>query len=105
MLPGCRLLVCCDIDQARAENGMSQIRLRLGHGRDRIVFRHTAVAEAFDLGKDEPHPVASLLAGAKLVADSRVDRLLRVDENPPLDKPYVDALLTCSRAISAAFGG
>jgi len=50
--------------------------------------------------------VAPILDGGKsLLAVVSMFRLLRVDENPPLDKPYVDALLTCSRAISAAFGG
>src|SRR5271165_1848668 len=59
---------------------MGEVGLRLVQRGEGVKDRRQAHAEALDLRKDEPHPVALLAARAKLGADLAVDRLLRVDE-------------------------
>src|ERR1700679_2770007 len=47
---------------------------------NRILVGSGADAQAFDLGKNEPHPVALLLAVSQLIANLGIDGALRVDE-------------------------
>src|SRR5262249_55017812 len=47
---------------------------------DGIFARHGAEAKAGDLREDEPHPVATLAAGAQFRADLIEDRILGFDE-------------------------
>ena len=66
--------------QPRPKDRVREIGLRLVERGDREADRHRALAEACDLGKDEPHPVALLSPGLKFLTHSIVGRRLRIDE-------------------------
>src|SRR5229473_3581788 len=64
-----------------SELGVIQVFRRFRHRRYGVLLRHCTVAEAFDLRKDVPHPVALLAAGAKFRLYLGVDGALSVDES------------------------
>jgi hypothetical protein len=47
---------------------------------DREAMGHRAMSKSGKLREDEPHPVALLLTATQFGNDSRVDRLLRIEE-------------------------
>ncbi|MNP04110.1 hypothetical protein D3C76_960160 [compost metagenome] len=59
---------------------MGQIGQGLLAVRNGVAAGHLAVAQAFKLGKDEPHPVAVLMAGAQLGNGAFEGRFLGIDE-------------------------
>src|ERR1035441_8122937 len=59
---------------------MRKVGFGLRAAGDGEVLRHVAGAEAGKLGKDEPHPVAALAAGAKLREHLREDAGLGIHE-------------------------
>src|SRR6266851_2851547 len=64
-----------------SELGVIQVFRRFRHRRYGVLLRHCTVAEAFDLRKDVPHPVALLAAGAKFCLYLGVDGALSIDES------------------------
>jgi hypothetical protein len=61
--------------QARPEQWMRQIGTRLTERADRVRARGGAVAQALELRKDEPHPVAAFLTGRELLAHAGMNGL------------------------------
>ena len=59
---------------------MFEICPRFVESGDAIEYRGGAAAEAGELGKDEPHPVALLRSGAQFGQDIGEDALLCVDK-------------------------
>src|SRR5262245_193241 len=54
------------LDQARTENGVSQVGTSFLQALDGVVPRHRTATKTFELGKNEPHPVAFLPATHQL---------------------------------------
>jgi hypothetical protein len=73
-------------DQARSERVMLQISDGLGARADRKALRHRAEAETGDLRKDEPHPVCPFSSVRQFLDDLPVDRGLRVDKAPEVER-------------------
>lgn len=55
----------CALPQPRAENRVLQICLRLFSRRNGKLDRGVTMSQAFDLGKNEPHPMAVFAATMK----------------------------------------
>src|ERR1022692_20583 len=66
--------------QSRAEQRMVQVSLCFVARCDRILLRHSAASESFDLWKNEPHPMALLAARTQFARGLIVDAALGVDE-------------------------
>ncbi len=67
-------------DEARPEHGVREIGARLGEPGDAVTPRGAAAAEAAELRKDEPHPVALLAPRREFAAHVAHHRGLRGDE-------------------------
>jgi hypothetical protein len=76
---------CVDQLRAFAESEAEQWMLQIGFGfadsLNGVFPGGGACAEAFDLRKDEPHPVGFFLAGLQFVADLAVDGVLGIDKS------------------------
>jgi hypothetical protein len=71
--------------EARTEDGVLQVGLGFIERTDSVEERVRALAEAFDLGEDEPDPVAAFLAGAEFSEDLRVDGGLGAEETAEIE--------------------
>src|ERR1700727_4052871 len=67
---------------------------------NRVFLGGGAGAEAFDLRKDEPHPVSFFLASPQFVADLAVDGVLGVDESLKVVGGWGHPLILSARAAS-----
>ena len=68
------------LDQPRPQEWMVQISCGFFRGRDREVLCQRAVAEAFNLREDKPHPMSRLPARSQFRAHGVHYFSLRVDE-------------------------
>src|SRR5450830_727224 len=71
----------CALFQALAQNGMLPKAKRLRRRVEAIVLGDGTVAQALELGKDEPHPVAGLFAERQFVAHRFIDAVLRLHKS------------------------
>lgn len=83
--------------EPRPKDGMLPIGLRLVPGCDAEILRERAVAQALELWKNEPHPVAGLYAGSQLDADL----VLRRDETLQLVRVAHDHSFGVRRRLRA----
>src|SRR5690606_26257677 len=67
-----------------------------------VALGHFATAQPGDLRKDEPHPVAPLLAGPQLGQRLGIDALLRLDE--AFERLHFGQSATSKKPNRARFG-
>lgn len=66
--------------QALTQHRVLEVGACLIEGPDRIALRHRAGPQTCKLRKDEPHPVAALVARLELLQGLLIDAVLRIDE-------------------------
>ena len=68
------------VTQSAPEERVRQVSPSLIQIADGVSLRHRAIAQAFKLGKDEPHPMGPFAAFGKFISDLVMDVRLSVHE-------------------------